>query len=216
MSTNNSQRCEDSGLAGLLPAGTVVPGGARAAEARGDAVVAVNTAEHDRRAAVGLGAVTNLALLDRLLCLPLGQWVRRVDLTDRERVELRRAPDGVVEVSDTGLRRVFAPAAAVPLVIVAAGSWRSGLRRTAAFAGYASRVLVLHGRHRQLGSKLWEADFFGVGVWRATATGVEQLVAPEPWRQMYVKPAGWAFRERAYEQWLRHQGLTPHPPGSLW
>jgi len=46
-------------------------------------------------------------------------------------------------------------------------------------------------------------------VWLRTSTHIEQILAPAPWRQLYVKAAGWRFRERAYDRWL-----SATPPGA--
>jgi len=70
-------------------------------------------------------------------------------------------------------------------------------------------VLLLEGEHRNLQQVTWEADLLGVGVWLRTSTHIEQILAPAPWRQLYVKAAGWRFRERAYDRWL-----SATPPGA--
>lgn len=94
------------------------------------------------------------------------------------------------------------PPATVPLVLVRSSSWRRGLRAASVFEPFAQRVLVLDGPRRNLHMVAWEADVLGVGVWVQTSAGTEEVLAPAPWRQRYVKAAGWRFRERAYDCWL--------------
>lgn len=184
-----------SGLA-FVSAGAQVAGGV------GDALVEVDEHEHHRRVASGLGAVTSLGLLDCLLGLPSGEWVRWGDLSVDDVHRLQVAPVGVVDQSSRGVRRTLVPPATVPLVVVRSSLWRRGLRRASAFEPFAQRVLLLDGAHRDLRRVTWEADVLGVGVWVHTSTGTEEVLAPAPWRQLYVKAAGWRFRERAYNSWL--------------
>lgn len=179
-----------------------VPAGAQVAGGVGDALVEVDEQEHHRRVASGLGAVTSLGLLDYLLGLPLGEWVRWGDLSVDGVHRLRMAPVGVVDQSPRGVRRTLVPPATVPLVLVRSSSWRRGLCRASAFEPFAQRVLLLDGSRQDLRMVTWEADVLGVGVWVQTSTGTEEVLAPAPWRQLYVKAAGWRFRERAYHCWL--------------
>jgi hypothetical protein len=187
-----------------------VPAGAQVAGGVGDALVEVDEQEHDRRVGLGLqGAVTNLGLLHRLLNLPHGEWVRWKDLCSNDVQALQTAPVGVVDLSSRGVRRTLVQPARVPFVVVRTSSWRRGLRRASAFEPFAQRVLLLEGEHRNLQQVTWEADLLGVGVWLRTSTHIEQILAPAPWRQLYVKAAGWRFRERAYDRWL-----SATPPGA--
>lgn len=179
-----------------------VPDGAQVASGLGDALVEVDEQEHDRRAAHGLGGVTSLGLLDRLLGLPLGEWVRWDDLSVDDVKRLQMAPVGVVEQSPRGVRRTLVPPATVPLVVVRSSSWRRGLRTVSAFEPFAQRVLLLTSPRRDLHRVTWEADLLGVGVWVQSEKGVEEVLAPAPWRQLYVKASGWRFRERVYRCWL--------------
>ncbi|MQA88068.1 MAG: hypothetical protein GEV03_26485 [Streptosporangiales bacterium] len=185
-----------------VPGVAFVPGAARVAGGTGDALIEVNEEEHRRRAAIGLGAVTALGMLDRLLGLPLGEWVRWDDIHPDVARRFRTAPAGAVDLSSRGVRRMMAPAATVPVVLVRSSSWRCGLRTASAFEPFAQRVLLLGGPRRDLARVAWEADFLGVGVWLQTDSGVEEVLAPAPWRQRYVKAAGWRFKERAYRGWL--------------
>lgn len=180
----------------------LVAAGAQVAGGVGDALVEVDEQEHNRRVASGLDAVTSLGLLDRLLGLPLGEWVRWNDLSSEDAHQLQMAPVGVADQSPQGVRRTLVPPATVALVVVRSSSWRRGLRRASTFEPFAQRVLVLNNPRRDLDSVIWEADVLGVGVWVQAGSGVEEVLAPATWRQRYVKAAGWRFRERAYRSWL--------------
>ncbi|MCU1588877.1 MAG: hypothetical protein JWP11_133 [Frankiales bacterium] len=186
--------------------GLLVRGGAVLAGAVASAVVVLDREEHGRRAACGLGAVASLPLLDALMCLPYGVRVPAVDLGDRVAEELRSAPSGCVEWllgPEPVVRRVVVPAADVMAVVVESAGWADGLRRAAAFAPVAPRV-VLVDRARLPADRLWEADAAGTGVWARDSDGsVREVVAPAAFVRRYVKPAGWRFRERAYGAWLR-------------
>jgi len=195
--------CDGSVAAQVRPTGVaVVAGAAKVAGGRADAWVDIDEREHRRRALLGLGAVTSLELLDRVLGLPRGGWVRWNDLTPEETRSLRAAPTGVVVGSALGVCRTLAPPAAVPLVLIRSASWRRGLRTASAFEPFAQRVLILDGSCRSLREVTWEADCLGVGVWIENGAGTEEVVRPAPWRQRYVTAAGWRFRERAYGVWL--------------
>lgn len=187
---------------------------ARVAGGRGDALMRVSHGEHERRAAAGIAAVTDLQVLDALLGLPLGMPVRSSDLSDRERVVLRSAPPGVVEASDGSVRRVLEAPVEVGLVVVRSARFREGLVRASAFAPFAQRVLLLPARPKRAADVLWEADAAGIGVWVGEPEDAEQLVAPAPWRRRYVKAAGWRFAEQAYGAWLSATGRSAAPRDS--
>ena len=176
-----------------------VSGAARVSGGTGDALVELHEAEHQRRLAVGLCAVTDLGLLDRLLALPPGELVRWDDLNPDDGRRFRAAPEGVVECTSPGVRRVLTYPVSVPMVLVRSRSWRRGLQRASAFEPFAQRVLLLEGADRDLYQLTWEADVLGVGVWIHDGRALQEVVAPAPWRQLYVKAAAWRFRERAYQ-----------------
>jgi hypothetical protein len=185
-----------------LPDVFLVAAGARVAGGMGDAQLEVNQQEHHRRAAVGLHEVTRLGLLDRLLGLPLDEWVRWDDINPDDAQRFRMAPTGVVDLSSRGVRRLLVQPAIVVLVLVRSSSWRRGLRSASAFEQFAQRVLIVDGHHKDLKHLIWEADVLGVGVRQQTSSGTREILAPAPWRQRYVKAAGWRFSERAYGSWL--------------
>ncbi len=186
------------GIAALASGFMLVPGAARVSGGIGDALVDVDGAEHERRSAVGLRALTDLGLLGRLLALPLGELVRWDDLSPDDARRFTTAPYGTIECSPDGVRRLLCYPVSVPLVLVRSSSWRRGLQRASAFEPFAQRVLILEGNHQDLDSLAWEADVLGVGVWVKDASRLREVVPPAPWQQQFAKGAGWRFRERAY------------------
>lgn len=180
----------------------LVPRAVTTCSITGDALIRPDLTEHERRTAVGLGAL-GLVTVDAMFSLPLGGLIRWGDIDPYLASFLRRLPDGIIERLDRGVCRLAIPPVKVELVVVSGSSWRPGLRRAGSFAPFAQRVLLLDQNHRIPKGGLQEADFWGVGVWQHTADGIEELVPPAPWRQHYFKPAGWCFRERAYASWLR-------------
>jgi hypothetical protein len=172
---------------------------------RGFAVIRIDEHEHRRRAACGLTAVLSVPMLDRLLNLPLHEYVSWSDLTATELKMLRKAPAGVVEFTPSGVRRVVTPVDDVDLMIVSTSSWRSGLRKAGSFAPFSRRLLLLPRAPKDLRARLWEADFFGIGVGVGTVTGFDEVLAPAPWSRHYFRAAGWLFRENAYAAWLTDQ-----------
>ena len=192
-------------------AGVWVSRGARVTGAVADAVVTIDADEHRRRAPIGLHGVTELGLLDALMCLPAGATVSTSDVGEIALWHLRRAPTGCVEwPTPREVSRVVVPACSVDLVVVRAASWRPALRCAAAFEPFARRVVLFEQPPRTLSDVEWEADAAGVGVWiRGTGGDVEEVMPPAPFVRRYVKPSGWRFTERAYSTWVAAEKLTP-------
>lgn len=188
-------------------AAVAVPAAARVSGARADAVVAVDAAEHARRVAAGLGAVPDYSTLYALMCLPFDAAVPVADLGGVVRRILSRAPSGCVDWLDghSRVRRRYVPAATVPLIVARGATWRPALRRAAAFEPFAARVVLLTRPPRRVADIAWEADVDGVGLWINHPGGdIDEIVAPAPYVEHYIKPAGWRFAEYAYGAWLAH------------
>jgi hypothetical protein len=192
----------------------VIPGAATTHGATAHALIRIDHVEHQRRATCGLGALDRNTV-NVMFSLPHGYWVRWDDLNASLAGHLTPLVEGAVEFSDYGVRRLAVPPVVVELAVVTGLPWRRGLRAAGSFAPFCQRVLLLGQNRRLPKDKLWEADYWGIGVWQEGADGVEELVAPAPWRQRYATPAGWEFRERAYDAWLGHTGqrLLAGPPG---
>jgi hypothetical protein len=183
-----------AGLAGRAAVGPVWLLGVRVI-----AVARLSLAEHDRRSAAGLGAVTHPALLDRLLDLPAGQpvgdpvvWAETSDL-----------PEGIVDRGDDGytVTRLLEPPLALDGVVVPAG--RAGVLRAvqdaSLFAGFTCRW-VASTRRTIRQTALLEAQLCGVGL-LDHAGGV--VLQAEPPQGRVVDEWSWLLQERTYRCWLR-------------
>ncbi len=194
----------------------VIPRGAVTAGTVGDAVIAGDHEEQDRRRQAGLGAVTSLWLLDALMTLPAGAPVRKADLSDDAWCCISAAPRGVVSVDGGWVTRLLRPPLTVVGAVVCGHGWRRPLQRAGQFTPFAQRVLVLDETPPQ--HLAWEAQVAGVGVWTFRDGRLAELCPPEPFRQRYWKPAGWRFAERAYAASLRpspRPGWSPASGGRL-
>jgi hypothetical protein len=190
----------------------MVAGGARAAGAAGEALVAWDHAEQARRRQAGLGAITSLWLLDAVMNLPLGTPVRASDLSETTWNDLLGAPAGVVKIEGAWVTRLLTP----PLTVVAAAvrgkGWRRPLQRVGRFTPFAQRLLILD--TPPASQLMWEAAVAGVGVWVIKDHHLVVVCAPEPFKRRYWKPAGWRFAERAYAAWLSARHLPESSPAS--
>lgn len=168
----------------------------------------IDRTEHHRRRAAGLGAVTDLHTLDRLLTLPEGGHILWADLDLHDISVVMGLPEGAAEFSLHGFRRRLVAAATVDLVIVRSGDWRTGLRKASAYVPFASRLVLLREAPWDIRDLHWEMDLAGVGLRVGTLTDWEELIAPAPWQQFHVTAGGWRFRERAYAVWLASGGRS--------
>src|ERR1700760_383167 len=102
----------------------------------------INIAEHRRRAAAGLGAVTDPALLDRLMDLPTGVLV--ADPVAWE--ELADQPQGVISPCEdiAGITRRLQPPLTITDVVVesAKGKELRAVQNASLFAGFTRRWMV--------------------------------------------------------------------------
>lgn len=174
---------------------TVVTGFVSAGRASADVVVEFDLVECARRRVAGVGALSDVGLLDALMLLPAGEWVPQDDLGSESVELLRRAGEGVVEFGlMTGMvRRVAVRPLRVCEVRVRADGWRSGARLLDRFAAVGERWLVLPDGVSVDPLDVMSADRFGVGV---IADGVTVLPAGrfvQRWR-----PAGWLAVESLF------------------
>jgi hypothetical protein len=164
-------------------------------------LVRLDMNECERRAAVGLSAITSPDALRLLLRLPLREPVPYAALTAVERSALDAVPQGVVSFDGPYVIRHVGPPLEVALALVSAGSWRSGLGRAGRFAPFCPRAMVLRLPPRDLTDLHMEADFYGIGVIVAsTDAGPEVLVEPARFRRNRLTVAGWRFLEEVYRQ----------------
>lgn len=194
--------------------GVWVPSGARLSGARADAAIEVDQVEHERRLAHGLGAVTDLALLETFMSLPheLPVPMGRLDASQVDR--LARAPRGCCTVESSGsgdeLVRLLQRPCSVQLVVVR-GRGRAPLEVAARFTSAAPVVLQIPPGVEVESSTLWEAQLIGVGVWQDEGESQRELLPPERPPAGVFKAARWRFEEMAYRGWLT--GPRPARPG---
>lgn len=156
--------------------------------------------EIERRATVGLGAITNMAVLDALMGLPGGMRVAISDLTDRERRLLRRAPAGAVGWDEEHVERRAVPPVTPRLAVVRARDWQTGMTKAGQFAPFCARVMLLSKPPADLDDAAVQASFWGIGMCVATGGTVRTLVEPEPYVRVRHSPAQWRFAEEIYRQ----------------
>lgn len=175
----------------------LVPDGAIAAGARADAALCFDRGEAGRRAAVGMGPVRSLTLLDVLLGFPLGVRVQVADLSEREARILGEASEGCLASDGHSVARTVRVPATVAAALVRGTRWGMAMRRTAAFAAFAQRIIVLPREPKSV--EVLEARLVGVGIWEEDAEGARrEHLAPEVFVPNYVKAAGWRFAENAF------------------
>jgi hypothetical protein len=182
-----------AGLASRVAAGPVWLLGVRVI-----ALARPSRAEHDRRSAAGLGAVTHPALLDRLLDLPARQPVGDPVVW----AETSGLPGGIVDRADDGytVTRLLEPPLALDGVVVPAG--RVGVLRAvqdaSLFAGFTWRRVV-GAPPRIPRTALLEAQLCGVGL---LDPGGGVVLQAEPPQRRVVDEWSWLLQERTYRCWL--------------
>jgi hypothetical protein len=178
------------------------------------AAAIINIAEHRRREAAGMGAVTNPGLLDRLLDLPTG-----IPVTDpMVWAEMADQPPGIAERGEDGAsvtRRLESPLA-IADVVVEAGTGRelSAVQDASLFAGFTRRW-VAFGCGRVPDAAMLEAKLCGVGLLdprRGVLLPAEKPVSPT------VDGWSWLLEEKAYRHWLtrrpRNRGTASSGPAT--
>ncbi|MGI8677380.1 MAG: hypothetical protein ACR2LX_01565 [Jatrophihabitans sp.] len=161
----------------------------------------VNDTEFERRAAVGLGAVTDHGLLQVLAGLPADEWFAWSMLDRREQRVLRGAPAGVIDRDGYCARRLLRSAARVEEVLVTARNARAGLRAASQFAPYAQCVVRLPVAVADEVTLL-DAALYGIGVIVGHGPDAAQVVAAAPFVVQRWSWAHWLFSERVVEQLL--------------
>jgi hypothetical protein len=156
----------------------------------------IDPSEHDRRLTSECGAITDPALLDRLLELSLGlpvpdpvAWAETAD-----------QPPGVIDRDADGITvtRRLAPPLAIEDVIVAATARRElrAVQDASLFACFARRWVVTT-RHRLSEPVVLEAKLCGVGLLDAEGP---VLASEAPARE--TDGWYWMLCEQVYRRWL--------------
>jgi hypothetical protein len=167
--------------------------------------VALNEREHRRRAAIGLGAVTDPALLDLLLNLPLGVPVADPVAWAATAAQL----DGIAACGRDGrtvTRHLDAPLY-IRAVVVTAGPGRDlrAVQDASLFAGFCRRW-VATARPRAPVAAVLEAKLVGVGL--VGPGGQVQLAAEQPVGAV-IDCWAWMLWEQAYRGLLRQRPRLP-------
>lgn len=191
---------------------TTVPsqiGGYAGADLRLD----IDQAEHERRAAAGIGLVTGHGFggLDVLMALPHGLPVPLAALTDHQRAYVRRAPAGICTATGGQVvRQAIRPCRVVMATVHAKSAGTGAMQSASRFAPFCARqVVVTRPPSLRLPERALEFGFYGIGLLLAHGGGeLETLVEPRPWRPQRHTPAAWWFAERAYGQFLDRQPAT--------
>jgi hypothetical protein len=169
----------------------------------------INTAEHQRREAAVMAAVTDPALLDRLMDLPVATPVTDPVIW----AEMADQPRGIVERGDDGAsvtRHLESPLRIEDVVVSAtAGRELRAVQHASLFAGFARRWVAAAAR-RIPNATILEAKLCGVGV--VDRCGKVLLPAEKPFS---VTTDGWSWllEEKAYRRWLSRRSVD-HGTGS--
>jgi len=165
---------------------------------RATAYVIINMPEHERRAAAGMTAVTNPALLDRLMDLPVDTSVVDpviwAEMAEQGLGTIERGQDGV-----SITRRLTSPLLIEDVVVRAtAGRELAAVQDASLFAGFARRWVAV-ARSHVADAAILEAKLCGVGV--LDRCGRVMLSADKP-----VSPRmdgwSWLLQEKVYRRWL--------------
>jgi len=158
----------------------------------------INVAEHRRRETVGIGAVANPALLDRLMDLPMGIPVSDPVVW----AEMAGQPCGVSERHEDGARvtrRLESPLTVTDVVVDAAtGKELRAVQDASLFAGFTRRwISVVSGRIPD--TAVLEAKLCGVGI---VDQRLRQLLAAEKPQGLTRNGWSWLLEEKTYRSWL--------------
>lgn len=154
--------------------------------------------EHERRVAADAGWLDDFRPLEMLMNLPVGERVPRASLGANLQPEIRRLPKGCAEIDRQSVTRLAVRPLRVDLVVAQAKSFRPGLHAASQFAPFSRRAMLLPKVPRGVEEKLFEADFYGVGVLVQNGDVVRMLLEPAPWRALRHTSAGWRFAEEVY------------------
>ncbi|HUZ55861.1 MAG TPA: hypothetical protein VMU94_25455 [Streptosporangiaceae bacterium] len=161
------------------------------------AVAVIDAAERDRRLAAGCGAITDPALLDRLLRLPLGTPIP--DLVAW--AETADQPVGVIERDADGItvtRHLATPLAIEDVIVVApAGRELRAVQDVSLFARFTRRWVMTTGR-RIPDPVVLEAKLCGIGI----LDHAGEVLASEAATTGEMDSWDWMLREQVYRKWL--------------
>jgi hypothetical protein len=158
--------------------------------------------EHQRREVAGIAAVTDPALLDRLMDLPVATPVSDPAIW----AEMSDQGPGIIERGKDGAnitRHLVSPLLIEDVVVSAAAGQELGAVQDASlFAGFARRWMVA-ARSRIPDATILEAKLCGVGV--VDRCGRVLLSAEKP-VSLTMDGWSWLLQEKAYRRWLSRRG----------
>lgn len=170
----------------------------------------LSDAEHERRVSARLGAVTDPALLERLMDLPLAipvaDAVAWAEMTDQPPAVVGRARDGVT------VTRILQPPLTISDVVLTPPGGRelAAVQEASLFAGFTHRWIVLT-RSSVPDEVVLEAKLCGVGV--VDQHGTVLLAGQRP-ATPTIDGWTWLLQEKTYRRWLseRSRGREPGTP----
>jgi len=159
----------------------------------------VNSAEHQRRSVLGLGAVTDPALLGRLLGLPA--QCPRQDVAVW--AETSAAATGIMDCGADGctVTRLLEPPLVVDDVMVPASRGRElrAVQDASLFASFTRRWVQTQGPAMP-DTAVLEAKLCGVGL---LSSDGRVLLPAEPSTSAAADGWTWLLAEKVYRRWLR-------------
>ena len=162
----------------------------------------LNSAEHQRRSVLALSAVTDSALLGRLLCLPARCPRREAALW----AETSAMATGIVDRADDGctVTRLLEPPLVVDDVIVPASRGRElrAVQDASLFASFTRRWVQTQGPAMP-DTAVLEAKLCGVGLLNSRG---RVLLPAEPPTSTTADEWTWLLAEKVYRRWLRQAG----------
>lgn len=160
--------------------------------------VGIDLAEHQRREAAGVTAVTDPALLDRLLDLPIAVLVSDPVIS----AEMKGRAHGIVEhgTDGTSVTRLLKSPLAIEDVVVSATAGRelAAVQNASLFAGFARRW-ISSARSPLPDAVQLEAKLCGVGI---LDQNQEVLLPAEAPPTLTVDGWSWLLQEKVYRRWL--------------
>lgn len=160
----------------------------------------VDTAEHDRRTAVGVGAATSTGLLHALWELPEGVQIPRSRLSQQDLSTIETLGHGYVEGAGD-LTRVYVPAGRISALVVVKRDLSRAVKRASLLPGICWRVAASTGSGPISGEILELTARTGVGA--TVVSSDEVTVVAEPHAPVIGSPAvvRWWLAELAYRNW---------------
>lgn len=160
----------------------------------------VNSAERERRHALGVDAFEDRRALEVLLSMPGDASVPLGLFSASQQRVLRSLPSWVVERSGDHVRRVLSPPVSLLSAGFEASTWRQGFRKSALLASYCARYVVVDTAKEaeDLVLETLEARFYGVGLSVLNDAGLEWLVSPAPFNADWFSASAWLMTEQVW------------------